>query len=119
MEEDSTDDLEMATAIEEQVLELSGISVELTTEDLQQWTTTYKEDKSYIAAYSKLCQSQKYEDCYLTPLGLLARMMGGQQKIIVPNFLRQQFLKECYNVPFTGDLGMCKTLQLVDRQFHW
>ena len=49
----------------------------------------------------------------------MAKMVGGQQKIIVPRSLRQNILKECHNVPFTGHVGMRKTLELVDRQFHW
>ena len=50
--EDSNNDLSITTTVEEQVLELSGISVELSAEDLQKWTTAYKEDKSYAAMYS-------------------------------------------------------------------
>ena len=98
---------------------LSGVSVEMTTEDLQQWTKAYKEDKGHVTAYMKLRQGQKYEDFYLTPSGLMARILGGRQKIIVPKSLRQQILKECHDVPFTGHVGMRKTLELVDRQFHW
>ena len=49
----------------------------------------------------------------------LAKMVGVQQKIIVPQSLRQQILKECHNVPFIGHVAMHKTLELVDRQFHW
>ena len=79
----------------------------------------YKEDKSYIAAYAKLCQDKKYEDYYLTPSGLLARMMRCQQKITVSKPLWQQILKECHDVPFIGHMGMHKTLELVDQQFHW
>ena len=56
MEKDSRDDPTMVIAIEEQVLALSGISVEFAIEDLQQWTTAYKEDESYVGAYSKLYQ---------------------------------------------------------------
>ena len=80
----------MATeaVVEAHVSALSGISVELTAEDLQTWTKAYKEDKSHVAAYTKLRQGQKYQDVYLTPSGLLARMVGGQQKIIVPPSLR-------------------------------
>ena len=48
----------------------------------------------------------------------MARMVGGRQKIIVPKFLQQQILKECHDVPFIGHVGMRKTLELVDRQFH-
>ena len=66
-----------AAMIERHVSALSGASVELTTEDLQQWTKAYKEDKGHIAAFMKLCQGQKYEDFYLTPSRLMVRMMGG------------------------------------------
>ena len=77
--EDSMDD-PMATtaAVEAHVSALSGISVELTVEDLQTWIQAYKEDKSHIATYTKLRQGQKYQDVYLTPYGLLAKMVGGQ-----------------------------------------
>ena len=98
---------------------LSGFSVELTMEDLQTWTKAYKEDKSHIVAYTKLRHGQKYQDLYLTPSGLMARMVGGQQKIMVPRSLWQHILKKCHNVPFTGHVGMHKTLELVDKQFHW
>ena len=83
------DDVAIATVmIERHVSTLSGASVELTTEDLQQWTKAYKEDKSHVATFMKLLQGQKYEDFYLTPSGLMARMVGGRQKIIVPKSLR-------------------------------
>ena len=88
-------------------------------EDLQIWTKAYKEDKSHVAAYTKLRQGQKYQDLYLIPFGLMARMVGEQQKIIVPQSLRQTILKECHDAPFIGHVGMHKTLELVDRQFHW
>ena len=52
LEEDSTDDGATATAmIERHVSTLSGASVELTSEDLQQWMKAYKEDKGHIAMY--------------------------------------------------------------------
>ena len=78
----------VATMIEQHVSALSGASMELTTEDLQQWTKAYKEDKGHVAAFMKLRQGQKYEDFYLTPSRLMARMVGGRQKIIVPKSLR-------------------------------
>ena len=63
LEEGSTDDVTIAAAmIERHVSTLSGASVELTTEDLQQWMKAYKEDKGQVAAYMKLHQGQKYED---------------------------------------------------------
>ena len=117
LEEGSADDVATATGmIERQVSTLSGASVELTTEDLQQWTKAYKEDQGHVATFMKLRQGQKYEDFYLTPSGLMARMVGVRQKIIVPKSLRQQILKECHDVPFNGHVCMHKTLELVDRQ---
>ena len=68
----------IATAVKEHVAALNGFSVELTAEDLQTWTKAYKEDKSHVAAYTELRKGQKCQDVYLTPFGLLARMVGGQ-----------------------------------------
>ena len=28
-------------------------------------------------------------------------------------------MKECHNVPIVGDMGMCKTMELMDWQFYW
>ena len=118
--EDLTDDpVATEAVIEEQVLVHHGFGVELMEEDLQKWTTTYKEDIGHITVYTKLRQGQKHEDFYLNPSGLMAKMAGGQQKIIVPRSLRQQILKECHDVPFIGHVGMRKTLELVDRPLHW
>ena len=74
MEEGSTDDsiASAAMVIERHVSTLSRVSIEMTTEDLQKWTTAYKEDKGHVATYLKLRQGQKYEDFYVTPSGLIA-----------------------------------------------
>ena len=50
------DDLKAkVAAVEEQVSALSGLSVELIVEDLQALTKAYKDDKSHMIAYTKLC----------------------------------------------------------------
>ena len=55
LEEVSMDDVAIATTmIERHVSTLSGASVELATEDLQQWTKAYKEDKGHVAAFMEL-----------------------------------------------------------------
>ena len=105
--------------IERYALALSAVSIDMIAEDLQRWTTAYKEDKGHVAAYVKLHQGQKCEVFYLTPLGQMARIKGVRHKIIVPTSLQQQILKECHDVPFIGHVGMCKTLKLVNRLFHW
>ena len=114
------DDITIAVAmIERHVSALSGVSIEMTAKDLQNWTTAYKEDKGHIAAIFEATPEGESEDFYLTPSGLMARMVGGQQKIIVPKSLWQQIFKECHDVPFTSHVGMRKTLELMDRQFYW
>ena len=37
---------------------------------------------------------------------------------MVPKSLRQQILKQCHDVPTVGHVGMRRTVELVDRQFH-
>ena len=44
-------------------------------------------------------------------------MVGTQQKIIVPQSLSQEILKESHDVLVVGHVGMRMTLELVDRQF--
>ena len=101
-------------AIEEQVSTPSGFSVELMEEDLQKWTKAYKDDKGHATMYTKLYQGQKYGKYCLTPSGLMATIMGVQQKIVFPKSLRQKIMNKCHNVTFTGHVAMRKTLELVD-----
>ena len=59
LEEGSTDDVATAVAmIERHVSALSGVSVELSTEDLQKWTKAYKEDKDDVVAYTKYARDR-------------------------------------------------------------
>ena len=51
-----------------------------------------------------------YEDFYLISSELMAKMVGGQQKIIILQSLQQQIFKECHDVHFIGHVGMCKIL---------
>ena len=44
---------------------------------------------------------------------------GDQQKLVVPQSLRQQIMSENHDVPSVGHVGMCRTLELVDKYFHW
>ena len=90
--DDSTTSTTVVTTIEMQIIALILVSIELTTKDLQQWTKAYKDDKGHVTTYMELCKGQKYQDFYLTPLGLMARLMGDRQKIIVPKSLWQQIL---------------------------
>ena len=44
---------------------------------------------------------------------------GGKEKIVVPITMKQDVLRECHDIPAVGHVGIRRTLDLVDRQFHW
>ena len=93
--------------------------VEPQAEDLQTWKRAYQEDPRLKIVLYKLCQGQPCGGQYLTAIGLLAIKQGDQQKLVVPRSLRQQIMRENHDVPSVGHVGMHRTLQLVDRHFHW
>ena len=98
---------------------LTGVGVQLPKDMQQKWTMAYKQDRSHKTAYNQLRQGKPVDKYYLTPIGLMAMMVGTQQKIIVPQSLHQEILKECHDVPSVGHMGMRRTLELVDHQFQW
>ena len=100
---------------QDQLFTLSGMGVQLPEDMQRKWTTTYMKDRSHKIAFNQLCQGKPANKYYLTPTSLMAMMVGKQQKIIVPQSLCQEVLKECHDVPSMGHVGMRKTLELVDR----
>ena len=103
----------------EEVLLLSSSSIEPQAEDLQKWKKAYQEDPKLRIVLQKLRQGQQCGGQFLTPAGFLAVKQGDQQKLAVPQSLRQQIMRENHNVPSVGHVGMHRTLELVDRHFHW
>ena len=114
----AAEESEEATA-EEEVLQLTSSLVERQAEDLQMWKRAYQEDPKLKTVLSKLRQGLSCGGQYLTPAGLLAVKQGDLQKLVVPRSLRQQIMRENHNVPSVGHVGMRRTLELVDRHFHW
>ena len=55
------DPMATVVAIEEQVSALSGFSMELTEEDLQKWTKSYKEDKCHVTMYQSYTNIENME----------------------------------------------------------
>ena len=104
---------------QDQLFVLSRMGVQLPKDIQQKWTMAYKQDRSHKTAYNQLRQGKPVDKYYLTQTVLMAMMVGTQQKIIVPQSLFQEILKECHDVPTVGHVGMHKTLELVDWQFHW
>ena len=73
---------------QDQLFVLSGMGVQLPKDMQQKWAMAYKEDRSHKIAFNQLRQGKQMDKYYLTPTGLMAMMVGTQQKIIVPQSLR-------------------------------
>ena len=101
------------------VFALSGTTMTTNAGELQKWIKAYNEDPRLRSMVEKLRQRQTVEGFSLTPQGLLEQEIGGRQKIVVPKSLRQQVLHECHDVPSVGHVGIRRTLELVQRQWHW
>ena len=93
--------------------------MEMDQEERQKWITAYESDPRLRTALERLRQGQRADDYLLTSLGFIGIKKQGQEKIVVPASLRQTVLRECHDVPSVGHVGMRRTLELVDRQFHW
>ena len=100
-------------------MQLTSSSAEPQAKDLQTWKRAYQEDLRLKTMLSKLCRGLPCGGQYLTQVGLLAVKQGDLQKLVVPRSLQQQILRENHNVPSVGLVGMRRTLELVDRYFHW
>ena len=46
---------------------------------------------------------------------LSAFAAGSMEKIVVPTILKQEVLCECHDLPAVGHMGICQTMELVDR----
>ena len=79
----------------------------------------YLEDLSTKTAFQQLRQGQMARGHSLTSHGLVGVQRGDVHKIVVPKSLWQQILKQCPDVPIVVHVGMRKTMELVDQQFHW
>ena len=84
-----------------------------------EWVAAYEADPRLRTALQELRQGQRKDDFILTPSGLIGIKKHGHTKIVVPSSLRQKILKECHDSPSVGHVGMRRTLEQVDRQFHW
>ena len=93
--------------------------MEMDQEECQKWVKAYEADPRLGTVLETLRQSQRADDYLLTPSGLIGMKKHGQVKIVVPTSLRQHILRECHDSPTAGHVGMHRTLEQVDRQFHW
>ena len=101
-----------------EVYVLTSVTVDPSEEDLKIWHQAYLEDLSTKIVFQQLRQRQMTREHSLTSHGLLGVQRGDVQKIVVPKSLRQQILKQCHDVSIVGHVGMRRTMELVDQQFH-
>ena len=98
---------------------LTKFSTEMGQEESHRWIQAYEADPHFREVLQRLKQGKSEGQYTLTSDGLIGIQKQGLQKIMVPKSLRQYILKECHDVPSVGHVGMRRTLNLVDRQFHW
>jgi hypothetical protein len=98
---------------------LTGTSVEMDQEGCHKWISAYEADPKWKVVLGELKQGHQVSNLGLTPDGLINMKKHGHEKIVVPKSLRQFVMKECHDVPSVGHVGMRRTLDLVDRLFHW
>ena len=55
----------------------------------------------------------------MTSQGLLIIQHREQKRLVVPTSLRQRILRECHDVPSVGHVGIRRTLELLERSYHW
>ena len=103
---------------EGELFQLTETAIKIKTLERQKWTDAYNEDAKLKAAIQELCKGHRYSDFSLSPEGLLLKKAGTREKIVVPISMRQRVVKECHDVPTSGHVGIRRTLELVDHQFH-
>ena len=102
------------------VMALSATELTLDEDTQSRWIAAYENDPRLRTALCELRQGQPYGHMQLNSLGLLVVVdNSGERKLVVPASLRQSVLRECHDIPTVGHVGMRRTLELVDRQFHW
>ena len=104
---------------ENHVFTVTASTVHIQPSEIQRWTQAYTDDAKLRAAIEELRQGKRQHDYELSPDGLLTRRTGDQTKIVVPAQLKQQVLRECHDIPAVGHVGIRRTMELVDRHFHW
>ena len=83
------------------------------------WHQAYLEDLSTKTVLQQLPPGQMTRGHSLTSHGLVGVQRRDVQKFLIPKSLQEQILKQCHDVPIVDHVGMCKTMELVGRQFNW
>ena len=103
----------------EEPLVALAVSAAVPDEEVQLWKQALEEDPKYKETVQQLRNQQSCGDIQLTSQGLLIIQRGDQRKLVVPTLLRQRILRECHDVPSVGHVGIRRTLELLERSYHW
>ena len=84
---------------------------------MSKWIVAYEADAKLRAIIKELRQGQQ-NDYKLMPARLLMKKARSVEKIVVSNTLKQEVLRECHDLWAVVHVGICQTMELVERQFH-
>ena len=70
-------------------------------------------------AVKRLRGGQACGGLHLSPQGLLYMEQDDRRRLVVPTSLRQRILRECHDIPSVGHVGIRRTLELLERSYHW
>ena len=104
---------------EPELLTLSASEV-VPAAEVQKWREALDEDPSLRATVQQLRGGQEiWRSFQMTSQGLLFTQKDDQRKLVVPTSLRQRILRECHDIPSVGHVGIRRTVELLDRMYHW
>ena len=87
--------------------------------ELQIWKSALADDPNLMDAVKRLREGQDCGGLQLTPQGLLYMQQADRRRLVVPTTLRQWILRECHDIPSVGHVGIRRTLELLERTYHW
>ena len=96
-----------------------AVSAVVPEEELKLWRKALQEDPNYRDTIQRLRSQQNCGDIQMTSQGLLVIEHGEQKRLVVPTLLQQRILRECHDVPSVGHVGIRRTLELLERSYHW
>ena len=87
--------------------------------ELQRWRSALEDDPNLMDAVQRLRSGHDCGGLHLTPQGLLYMQQENRRRLVVPTSLRQRILRECHDIPSVGHVGIHRTMELLERSYHW
>ena len=87
--------------------------------EVQLWKSAMEDDPNLMDAVRRLRGGHDCGGLHLTPQGLLYMEQEDRRRLVVTISLRQRILRECHDIPSVGHVGIRRTLELLERSYHW